>query len=244
MYNNNTLEINKNNNIQSNQNINNQLEINNTDNTDNTDNEGIPILTPLEISSISVEDYYKSNYPEYKIIKFGNQIFIKMGRLITFNFDQNNNYVPKLSIGPHWYLTLILILLILILAFVLYFTIFKQLGIFKKIIFIFFVFTVFFFVFRTALIHPQVVMNKKKTVDNYGFCTFCKCYFNPYNGVEHCDSCGVCVEKMDHHCIWVGKCVAKNNTRSFYAMLVDVGIFYAFIIYCVIMMALDKKKNK
>ena len=241
MYNNNILEKNTNNNIQNNQNINNKLDVNNND---NTDNEGIPILSPLEISSISVEDYYKANYPEYKIIKIRNHIFIKMGKLLTFNFDKNNNYVPKYSIGPHWYLTLVLIILIITLALILYYTVFRLFGPIKRIIYVFFVFSVFFFVFRTALIHPQVVMNKKKNINDYGFCTFCKCYFNPYNGVEHCDSCGVCVEKMDHHCIWVGKCVAKNNTRSFYAMLADIGIFYIFIIYCVVAMAFDKKYNK
>ena len=216
----------------------------NDSNKDNNDNEGIPILSPLEISSYTVEEYYKINYPEYQIIKFRNFIFIKMGRLITFNFDKNNNYIPKLSIGPHWYLTLILLAVILSLAITLYFTIFNNLILIKRIIFVLFVFSVYYFVFKTALIHPQVVMNKKKTPDEYGYCTFCKCYFNPYNRVEHCEDCGVCIERMDHHCIWVGKCVAKNNTLSFYSMLIDVGIFYAFIIYCVIMMALDKKQKK
>ena len=238
-----TLEVNNNTN-KNNQNINNELNNNNNDNNDITDNEGIPILSPLEISSISVEDYYKANYPEYKIMKFRKHVFIRMGKLITFNFDKNNNYIPKFSIGPHWYLTLILIVIIISLVLILYFTIFKVLGIIKQTIFFIFVLSVYFFVLKTALVHPKVVMNKKKNYTDYGFCTFCKCYFNPYNGVEHCDSCGVCVEKMDHHCIWVGKCVAKNNTRSFYAMLIDIGVFYVFIIYCVITIALDKKNNK
>ena len=211
---------------------------------DTNDNEGIPILSPLEISSYTVEEYYKVNYPEYKIIKFRNYTFIKIGRLITFNFDKNNNYIPKFSIGPHWYLTLVLLLLILSLAIILYFTIFYSLNLFKRIIFLLFLFSLYYFVFKTALIHPQVVMNKKKTPNEYGYCTFCKCYFNPYNRVEHCEDCGVCVEGMDHHCIWVGKCVAKNNTRSFYSMLIDVGIFYAFIIYCVIITVIEKKQKK
>ena len=43
--------------------------------------------------------------------------------------------------------------------------------------------------------------------------------------------CNICVEKMDHHCVWVGKCVGKNNVCSFYSMLVSIGIVYAYIIY-------------
>ena len=231
--NNNILEIN------TNKNQNN--EINNLVSND-LHNEGIPILSSLEItSSNSVEEFYRANYPEYKIIKFGNHTFIKMGRLITFYFDKKNNYIPKFSIGPHWYLTLLLLLIMLSLALLLYFTIFKRLSTIKNIIFVLFVLSVYYFALKAALVHPKVVMNKKKTNTEYGYCSFCKCFFNPYNRVEHCEDCGVCFEKMDHHCIWMGKCVAKNNTRAFYGMLIDTGIFYAYIIYCTIMMAKSKK---
>ena len=239
--NSNILEITKDNNEN---NTINSIELNSDCKDKKDDNEGIPILSQIEISSpSSVEYFYKTNYPEYKIIKLKNFTFIKMGRLLTFNFDKNNNYIPKYSIGPHWYLTLGLLFIILSLVILLYTSIFKNLSIIKQIIFYLFVFSVYFFVLRTALIHPHVVMNKKKTFNEYGFCTFCQCYFNPYNKVEHCSDCGLCFEKMDHHCVWVGKCVAKNNTRSFYAMLIDVGIFYSFIIYCVVVMALEKRKS-
>ena len=240
--NNNILEITKDDNNKNN--IVNNIESNNNSKNENNDNEGIPILSQFEISSpSSVEYFYKTNYPEYKIIKFKNIIFIKMGRLLAFNFDKNNNYVPKYSIGPHWYLTLTLLFIILSLALLLYSSIFKKLSNVKQIIFYLFVLSVYYFVLKTALVHPQAVMNKKKTFNEYGFCTFCQCYFNPYNKVEHCSDCGLCFEKMDHHCVWVGKCVAKNNTRSFYAMLIDVGIFYVYIIYCVIAMTLEKKNR-
>ena len=99
-------------------------------------------------------------------------------------------------------------------------------------------------VFRTALIHPKMVMNKRKSASEYGYCTICKCYFNPNNRVEHCEDCGVCFENMDHHCVWMGKCIAKNNTRSFYGMLIDIGIFYAYMIYCTIVFAIDEKRNR
>ena len=59
-------------------------------------------------------------------------------------------------------------------------------------------------------------------------------------GCTHCSKCNICVEKMDHHCVWVGKCVAKNNTLYFYGMIVQVVILYIYIIICGIFMAINK----
>ena len=35
----------------------------------------------------------------------------------------------------------------------------------------------------------------------------------------HCRKCGYCVEVHDHHCPWIGTCVAKRNLKYFYAFL-------------------------
>ena len=214
----------------------------NNNENENNDNEGIPILSQLEpILTTSVEDYYKKNYPEYKIIKICNHIFVKIGELYTFNFDKNNNYLPRLSIGPHWYLTIILLILIIGLTIFLYFSIFKNTSLFKILFFFIFIFIEYYFVLKAALTHINVVMNKNRTADNYGYCTICNVYFNPRNKVEHCNYCGVCIEKIDHHCIWMGKCVSKNNLFYFYAMIANIIIIYIYIIYCGIYMAMSKK---
>ena len=219
----------------------NEIKNNKNENNNNLDYEGLPILSQLEPVKTSLENFYKTNYPEFKIIKCFNFIFIKMGRLLAFNFDENRNYTPKYSIGPHWYLTLVLLILILFLGCLLYSTIFEELGFFKKLILILLLLVEYYFVFKTSLTHPKVVMNKKKTLLDNVYCNICKVYYNPKNKVEHCNFCKVCVEKMDHHCVWVGKCVAKNNAFYFYGMIVNICILYIYIIICGIFFAFTSK---
>ena len=208
------------------------------------DNEAIPILEEIDINYISVEQYYSKNYPEYKIYKFGNFIFIRMGNLITFDFKKSNNYIPTFSIGPNWYLTIVLFIIILSLSILMYKTIILYLSFLKKTIYFLFVLSLYFIISCTVLIHPQNIINKKKNTQEYGFCSICKVYYNPYEKVEHCDICGVCFPKMDHHCVWMGKCVANKNTKYFYASLIDIGIFYAYIIYCVIVYIINENSRK
>jgi hypothetical protein len=59
----------------------------------------------------------------------------------------------------------------------------------------------------------------------------------PYTAA-HCYDCGVCVDGLDHHCPWTGKCIGKKTITSFYYFLwflcmhigfVLVGTIYALV---------------
>ena len=38
---------------------------------------------------------------------------------------------------------------------------------------------------------------------------------------KHCRFCNVCISRYDHHCIWLGQCVGRNNYKWFLAFLVS-----------------------
>ena len=180
------------------------------------------------------EDYYSYYYSEYKLYKLGNILFCKMGNLFTFNFDKNKNFKPKFSIGPNWYMTLSLNIVIIIFTIILYSLIIRKLNIIFGIIYITLSLFTIFCVSRTALIHTEIAMNKYPDSINNVYCNKCKVYYNGFEKVDHCDLCKVCIIKFDHHCVWVGKCVGKDNLYSFFQMIIIGSIFYLFLIACVI----------
>ena len=197
-------------------------------------NENIPIRHLKKRKINNAEDYYSQNYPEFKLYKCFGILFCRMGNLITFNFDNNINFTPKFSIGPHWFLTLFLNILITTLGGVIFIFIIKTLNFIYHMLFYIFYLMVIFLLNRTALIHPGTEINKINSIHKYCFCDKCKIYYNPDEKVSHCSLCKMCIKKMDHHCVWVGKCVGQNNLFSFYEMILAVGIFYIYIIICVI----------
>lgn len=51
-------------------------------------------------------------------------------------------------------------------------------------------------------------------------------------GTDHCWRCKVCHYEMDHHCPWMGKCIARDNLCYFYGFIGTTfgGLIYAFVV--------------
>ena len=45
--------------------------------------------------------------------------------------------------------------------------------------------------------------------------------------VAHCNYCNICIQEYDHHCPWIGKCVAKYTKIPFYFFILGI-LFYIF----------------
>lgn len=61
-------------------------------------------------------------------------------------------------------------------------------------------------------------------------CTTCNSIAN--SKIIHCSRCNVCFDGMDHHCVWVNKCIADGNIKEFYAFLASAVFLF---VYCAVM---------
>mmetsp|Transcript_13472 Transcript_13472/g.13060 ORF Transcript_13472/g.13060 Transcript_13472/m.13060 type:complete len:256 (-) Transcript_13472:199-966(-) len=57
------------------------------------------------------------------------------------------------------------------------------------------------------------IPSQEVDLSGWRFCDLCSLYQPP--DAAHCTECNVCIEGYDHHCVWMGICIGKNNFRSF-----------------------------
>ncbi|KAM4606249.1 palmitoyltransferase ZDHHC23-B [Polymixia lowei] len=60
---------------------------------------------------------------------------------------------------------------------------------------------------------PEQVGVEQKENGRRNWCPVCRVARPPRAG--HCRICGVCVLRLDHHCVWINSCVGQANHRSF-----------------------------
>ena len=89
-----------------------------------------------------------------------------------------------------------------------------------------------------------------KTVINGHLITLTFCYscslFRPPR-TSHCSLCDNCVERFDHHCLWLGTCIGKRNYKYFYLLIFCLNISSTYqIIFSIyyIFFQIKKFKNK
>ena len=95
-------------------------------------------------------------------------------------------------------------------------------------------------------IHKQ---NIKSRIDGHimilNYCYTCNIY-RPTR-TSHCSRCDNCIERFDHHCLWLGNCIGKRNYKYFYMLLLCLNLNALFQIgFCIYVLIIDLKliKNK
>ena len=79
--------------------------------------------------------------------------------------------------------------------------------------------------------------------DEKGFplCRTCEVYITENR--EHCDMCDVCIENLDHHCVFYSKCIGGGNVWYFRLSLVMfvMNMTYFFLVYGVMSLTAEHK---
>ena len=89
---------------------------------------------------------------------------------------------------------------------------------------------------------------KKEDREFFKVCEICNIIVDEIDDVRHCTECNICVKKIDHHCYWTAKCIAKNNYFTFQMFTFTTLLYYiwyaiVFVVWCIIKMAKNKPKK-
>ncbi len=164
------------------------------------------------------------------------KFFLRKGNCYLF-WKSDGNYV--FSIGPEWYISTLGMILTFIIGLIILHFLFEIMGEFSKYLYLFFFVSIILLYIYLALSNPGIYVGEKNVIFDEISCFKCN---TPISlKAYHCDDCDVCVEHYDHHCIWIGKCVGKNNIEFFYLFGVSIPLFFIFVIILSGLLDLDKQ---
>ena len=95
--------------------------------------------------------------------------------------------------------------------------------------------------YTTSKTNLRYVINGHILKLNY--CYSCSLFRPPRT--SHCAICDNCVERFDHHCLWLGTCIGKRNYKYFYWLVFSLNINGLFqICFCIYVLIFEVKKIK
>ncbi|RAL51919.1 hypothetical protein DM860_010637 [Cuscuta australis] len=74
----------------------------------------------------------------------------------------------------------------------------------------------------------EVTVNGRKVKVKY--CKTCSIYRPPR--ASHCSICNNCVQRLDHHCEYLGQCIGLRNFRLFFFFISTTTILFIYISVC------------
>ncbi|CAK76362.1 unnamed protein product (macronuclear) [Paramecium tetraurelia] len=135
---------------------------------------------------------------------------------------------PLITIGPHWPLTLCMIVTFGAASYFLIFEIAISKGLYVYYCSIFVAALQMFSYLITALKNPGIVTSSRE----YKGVLQCIVCNNPRDlgALYHCEDCDVCIQGFDHHCPWTGKCIGRGNINAFYIFVTMIPIYIVYFI--------------
>lgn len=88
---------------------------------------------------------------------------------------------------------------------------------------------------------PILKQNTNGHMLNINYCYTCSLFRPPRT--SHCAECDNCVERFDHHCLWLGTCIGRRNYKFFYSLLLLLNLSGLFHIFYSIYLIVYQAKN-
>ena len=143
---------------------------------------------------------------------------------------------PRILIGPQWWCSLIGMVLLSSVALIVAMILWPLMSTFCMLIYFgLFGFSMAMYMLL-VLSDPGVIaqrLDSRSRIDYEGREIYeCeRCLSLVQQRAVHCDFCDVCIDRHDHHCVCLGKCVGSKNLVAFYIFVMSIPCFFVCMIF-------------